>query len=132
MHELNALLLEFGVVFQEPAGKHCREHRAGFRISGFLNPDVQVHVIDETYVIIGTCIEVINIRGDRVALFVHTGDTADNAVAHNSSHVFGIVAERFNVIDTAFDASNRNVQKLLQLHFDPAGMRITKNRGQTL
>ena len=53
MHELNALLLEFGVVFQEPAGKHRREHRAGFRIAGFFNPDVQVHVIDETNVIIG-------------------------------------------------------------------------------
>jgi len=132
VHELNALLLEFGVVFQEPAGKHRREHRAGFRISGFFDPDVQIQVVDETNVIIRTGIEVINIGRDRVAFFVHTGDTADNAVAHHCANIFGIVAEGFDVIDTALNAANSNVQKLIQVHFNPACVRITKNGGQTL
>ena len=124
VHELGAAFAEAGHVIHKPAGEQGGEHAFGRGVARFASPDVEVPAVDEGLVFGGARIEVVHVRGDRVALGVDARDAADDAVAHDGAHVGGVEAGRADLGAAIGHALNGEGQVFVDVHVDPAGMRV--------
>ena len=130
MHEFHALLAEVFAVGEEPAGKHGREHAVGFRIAGFTPPDVEVLGVDCVNVSLRAAVEIIDIGCDGFAVFVHAADAADDAVTHDGGDVGRTVAFALDGLDGLLHALDGDVEKLIDVHLHPAGLRVVQSGGK--
>ena len=86
MDEFNTLFPHVRHILQKPAGKHSREHDIRFGIARFLSPDIPVLFFQLRYVFCRPAVQIIDIRGQSLAVFIYAGNTTDNAIAHDGPY----------------------------------------------
>ena len=126
--ELGAALLRIDAPIHEPPGEQRGEHAAGVGVPGLLPPDVQTPGVYRIGILLGTGIEIIDVRGDRIAVVIDDGYPADDPVPHDRSDPMGVQPLVGHLTGAFRHTPDRQSEIFVGVHLDPAGSGIPYRR----